>query len=203
MQNSLDPNRKYEEPDLNKKEKEVKKEEKKASPAAAKMRNVLLALCAVLLIAGVAFAIKRNSEQINEDVPAEVDPRIMEGDMVRTIEGRRAALYSGIGDDTERIDVINKDELSQVLCVYDDGYALIEHGDNIGFVKLGLFESAEDEKYLQALELKDSKNIEADIRGGITEIKNPISGRIHAGSIGRITYDRFALGHDCIIETEE
>lgn len=50
---------------------------------------------------------------------------------------------------------------------------------------------------------EDSKNIEADIRGGITEIKNPISGRIHAGSIGRITYDRFALGHDCIIETEE
>ena len=179
MQNSLDPNRKYEEPDLNKKEKEVKKEEKKASPAAAKMRNDLLALCAVLLIAGVAFAIKRNSEQINEDVPAEVDPRIMEGDMVRTIEGRRAALYSGIGDDTERIDVINKDELSQVLCVYDDGYALIEHGDNIGFVKLGLFESAEDEKYLQALELKDSKNIETEdtlvyiVRGGEKEGQSP------------------------------
>lgn len=50
---------------------------------------------------------------------------------------------------------------------------------------------------------EDSKNIEADIRGGITEIKNPISGRIHAGSIGRITYDRFALGHDCVIEAEE
>ena len=75
MQNSLDPNRKYEEPDLNKKE----KEEKKASPAAAKMRNVLRALCAVLLIAGVAFAIKRSNEQTSEDVPAEVDPRILVG----------------------------------------------------------------------------------------------------------------------------
>ena len=157
MQNSLDPNRKYGDENLN-----HKKEGEKVSPATAKIRNAIKVLCAVLLIAGVAFAIKRSNEQTSEDVPAEVDPRILVGDMVRTTGERAATMYSGKGDDTEKIDVIKKDELSQVLCIYDDGYALIEHGDHIGFVKLGLFESAESVEYLAALEIKDSADIATD-----------------------------------------
>ena len=46
---------------------------------------------------------------------------------------------------------------------------------------------------------EDSRGINAEIKGHITEIKNPVSGRIHAGSIGRLTYDDFALGHDCAV----
>ena len=46
---------------------------------------------------------------------------------------------------------------------------------------------------------EDSRNIKAEIKGHITEIKNPVSGRIHAGSIGKLTYDKFALGHDCAV----
>ena len=74
MQNSLDPNRKYGDENLN-----HKKEGEKVSPATAKIRNAIKVLCAVLLIAGVAFAIKRSNEQTSEDVPAEVDPRILVG----------------------------------------------------------------------------------------------------------------------------
>ena len=48
---------------------------------------------------------------------------------------------------------------------------------------------------------EDSRNIDATIKGRITEIKNPISGRIVADEIGRITYDAFAKGKDCVIET--
>lgn len=48
---------------------------------------------------------------------------------------------------------------------------------------------------------EDSENIQATIRGAITEIKNPISGKITAGEIGRITYDQFAKGHECEIRT--
>jgi len=47
---------------------------------------------------------------------------------------------------------------------------------------------------------EDSRNIEASIKGSVTEIKNPISGHIVADRIGRVTYDRYALGHDCKIE---
>ena len=50
---------------------------------------------------------------------------------------------------------------------------------------------------------EDSKNIHADIRGAITEVKNPISGHIVAGHIGRITYDQYAKGHECRIETKD
>lgn len=48
---------------------------------------------------------------------------------------------------------------------------------------------------------EDSRRIDARIRGAITEVKNPVSGRIVADSVGRITYDSFALGHDCEITT--
>ena len=48
---------------------------------------------------------------------------------------------------------------------------------------------------------EDSRNIDATIKGNITEIKNPISGRIVADGIGRITYDAFTKGKECVIET--
>lgn len=48
---------------------------------------------------------------------------------------------------------------------------------------------------------EDSCNIKADIKGAITEIKNPISGTIVADEIGKITYDEFAKSKDCIITT--
>ena len=46
---------------------------------------------------------------------------------------------------------------------------------------------------------EDSRHIDARITGAISEIKNPVSGRITADGIGRITYDEYALGHDCEI----
>ena len=48
---------------------------------------------------------------------------------------------------------------------------------------------------------EDSTNIQADIRGAITNIKNPISGTIVADEIGSVTYDEYAKGHDCHIQT--
>ena len=50
---------------------------------------------------------------------------------------------------------------------------------------------------------EDSKNIHADIRGAITEVKNPISGHIVADHIGCITYDEYAKGHECRIESKD
>ena len=40
---------------------------------------------------------------------------------------------------------------------------------------------------------EDSKGIDASIRGAITEVKNPISGRIVADSIGKVTLDEYLL----------
>ena len=48
---------------------------------------------------------------------------------------------------------------------------------------------------------EDSTNIQADIRGAITNIKNPVSGTIVADEIGPVTYDEYAKGHDCHIQT--
>ena len=48
---------------------------------------------------------------------------------------------------------------------------------------------------------EDSRNIHAEIKGAITEIKNPIDGHIVADEVGKVTYTRFAKGHDCVIET--
>lgn len=42
---------------------------------------------------------------------------------------------------------------------------------------------------------EDCTNVEARIKGTITEVKNPISGRIQADNIGRLTIDQFAKGH--------
>ena len=43
---------------------------------------------------------------------------------------------------------------------------------------------------------EDCTNIDATIKGGITNIKNPISGRIVADKIGSITYDEYAKWHE-------
>ena len=48
---------------------------------------------------------------------------------------------------------------------------------------------------------EDSTNIQADIRGAITNTKNPVSGTIVADEIGSVTYDEYAKGHDCHIQT--
>lgn len=47
---------------------------------------------------------------------------------------------------------------------------------------------------------EDSRNINAQIKGTISEVKNPISGKIVADKIGKITYDEYAKGTDCVIE---
>ncbi|MDD5820761.1 MAG: DUF3737 family protein, partial [Prevotella sp.] len=46
---------------------------------------------------------------------------------------------------------------------------------------------------------EDCSNIDADIKGAITNVKNPISGRIVADEIGSVTYTEFAKGHECEI----
>ena len=48
--------------------------------------------------------------------------------------------------------------------------------------------------------LKIAVNINAQIKGTISEVKNPISGKIVADKIGKITYDEYAKGTDCVIE---
>ena len=47
---------------------------------------------------------------------------------------------------------------------------------------------------------EDSRNIDAQIKGEIKEVKNPISGKIVADKVGTITYDEYAKGKECVIE---
>lgn len=102
------------------------------------------------------------------------------------------------------------------VTVYDsqlDGEYLAWHSKNVKLVRCHI--SGEQPLcYLDGITLEectfdaacdrafeDSKDINATISGTITEIKNPVSGTIKADEIGKITYDEFALSHDCIIET--
>lgn len=104
------------------------------------------------------------------------------------------------------------------VTVYDsklDGEYLAWHSKNVKLVRCHI--SGEQPLcYLDGITLEDctfdpacdrafedSSNIDAQIRGAITEVKNPISGRIVADAIGRITYDAFAKGRDCVIETSK
>ena len=102
------------------------------------------------------------------------------------------------------------------VTVYDsvlDGEYLAWHSKNVRLVRCHIA-GEQPLCYLDGITLEDctfdaacdrafedSRNINASIKGSITEIKNPISGSIIADSIGNITYDEFALGHDCKIET--
>lgn len=102
------------------------------------------------------------------------------------------------------------------VTVYDsvlDGEYLAWHSSNVRLVRCHIsgeqplcyldgitledctFDSACDRAF------EDSRNINADIRGAITEIKNPISGHIVADHIDRITYDEYAKSDQCRIET--
>lgn len=102
------------------------------------------------------------------------------------------------------------------VTVYDsvlDGEYLAWHSRNVRLVRCHI--SGEQPLcYLDGITLEDctfdaacdrafedSTRIDATISGTITEVKNPISGRIVADSIGRVTYDEFAKGHECVIET--
>lgn len=104
------------------------------------------------------------------------------------------------------------------VTVYDsklDGEYLAWHSKNVKLVRCHI--SGEQPLcYLDGITLEDctfdpacdrafedSSNIDAQIRGAITEVKNPISGHIVADAIGRITYDVFAKGRDCVIETRK
>lgn len=104
------------------------------------------------------------------------------------------------------------------VTVYDsklDGEYLAWHSKNVKLVRCHI--SGEQPLcYLDGITLEDctfdpacdrafedSSNIDAQIRGAIAEVKNPISGYIVADAIGRITYDAFAKGRDCVIETRK
>ena len=101
------------------------------------------------------------------------------------------------------------------VTVYDstlDGEYLAWHSSNVRLVRchisgeqplcyldgITLEDCTFDEACDRAFE--DSRNIHADIRGSITEVKNPVSGHIVADHIGRITYDEYAKGNECKIE---
>lgn len=104
------------------------------------------------------------------------------------------------------------------VIVYDselDGEYLAWHSKNIKLVRCHI--SGEQPLcYLDGITLEDctfdaacdrifedSRNINATIKGTITEVKNPISGHIVADEIGQITYNEFAKGNDCVIETRK
>lgn len=102
------------------------------------------------------------------------------------------------------------------VTVYDselDGEYLAWHSKNVRLVRCHIA-GEQPLCYLDGITLEDctfdpacdrafedSSRIDAQISGAITEVKNPISGRIVADSIGKITYDKFAKGKDCVIET--
>ena len=101
------------------------------------------------------------------------------------------------------------------VTVYDselNGEYLAWHSRNIKFIRCHI-RGEQPLCYLDGIKLEDctfdeecdrifedSKNIDATINGNITEIKNPISGRIVANKIKKITYDSFAKGKDCVIK---
>lgn len=102
------------------------------------------------------------------------------------------------------------------VTVYDsvlDGEYLAWHSENVRLVRCHI--SGEQPLcYLNGITLEDctfdaacdrafedSSNINASIKGAISEIKNPISGKIIADSIGAVTYDEFARSRDCEIVT--
>ena len=116
-------------------------------------------------------------------------------------------------------DIVTKDSFWECenVTVYDsrlDGEYLAWHSRNIRLVRCHI--SGEQPLcYMDGITLEDctfdaacdrafedSHNVNATIRGSITEVKNPISGRIQADSIGRVTYDQYAKGHECVISVK-
>ena len=113
--------------------------------------------------------------------------------------------------------IVTKDSLWECenVTIYDsvlDGEYLAWHSKNVRLVRCHIageqplcyaeglvleactFDEASDRAF-------EDSDVVADIRGSITEVKNPRSGHIVADRIGRITYDRFAKPpHNCVIE---
>ena len=113
--------------------------------------------------------------------------------------------------------IMTKDSLWECenVTIYDsvlDGEYLAWHSKNVRLVRCHIageqplcyaeglvleactFDEASDRAF-------EDSDVVADIRGSITEVKNPRSGHIVADRIGRITYDRFAKPpHNCVIE---
>ena len=113
--------------------------------------------------------------------------------------------------------IVTKDSLweSENVTIYDsviDGEYLAWHSKNVRLVRCHIA-GEQPLCYAEGLVLEDctfdeasdrafeDSDVVADIRGSITEVKNPRSGHIVADRIGRITYDRFAKPpHNCVIE---
>ena len=100
------------------------------------------------------------------------------------------------------------------VTVYDselDGEYLAWHSKNIKLVRCHIKGeqplcymddvTLEDCTFDEACDrvFEDSKRIDATITGAITEVKNPISGRIVADKVGKITYNEFAKSRECQI----
>ena len=100
------------------------------------------------------------------------------------------------------------------VTVYDselDGEYLAWHSKNIKLVRCHIKGeqplcymdgvTLEDCTFDEACDrvFEDSKRIDAVITGAITEVKNPISGRIVADKVGKITYNEFAKSRECKI----
>ncbi len=112
--------------------------------------------------------------------------------------------------------IVTKDSFWECenVTVYDsvlDGEYLAWHSKNVRLVRCHIA-GEQPLCYLDGIVLEDctfdaacdrafedSCNIDAQITGAITEIKNPISGRIVADKIGSVTYDEYSHGHDCEI----
>ena len=79
------------------------------------------------------------------------------------------------------------------VTVYDselNGEYLAWHSKNIKFVRCHI--SGEQPLCYMDHAFEDCTNIDAQIKGSITNIKNPISGRIEADEVGSVTYTEFA-----------
>lgn len=101
------------------------------------------------------------------------------------------------------------------VTVYDsvlDGEYLAWHSKNVRLVRCHIL-GEQPLCYLDGIVLEDctfdpacdrafedSRNIDATIKGSITEVKNPISGIIRADAVERVTYDEFAKSHECVIK---
>ena len=113
--------------------------------------------------------------------------------------------------------IVTKDSLWECenVTIYDsvlDGEYLAWHSKNVRLVRCHIA-GEQPLCYAEGLVLEDctfdeasdrafeDSDVVADIRGSITEVKNPRSGHIVADSRGRSTYDRFAKPpHNCVIE---
>lgn len=114
--------------------------------------------------------------------------------------------------------IVTKDSFWECenVTIYDstiDGEYLAWHSKNVRLVRCHIA-GEQPLCYAEGLVLEDctfdaacdrafeDSDVQATIRGSITEIKNPRTGRITADAIGRVTYDEFAKQpHDCVIET--